>query len=546
MGYQTKISNLKTKTKQLYKTTSLFAIALVLSVTSITALIIPQANATTLPNVVADPGFDIGSGFNGNITSTAIQPDGKILVGGNFTTYNGTIQNRLVRLNADGSKDNSFDIGSGFDGTVRITPQLPDGKVLVGGNFTTYNGATQNRLVRLNADGSKDNSFDIGSGFYIDSVSTGMSTLVHTIELQPDGKVLVGGQFTSYNDSTQNFLIRLLSNGSKDTSFDMGSGFNGAVVKTILQPDGKIIVIGGFTSHDGSTENRLVRLNSDGSNDTSFDIGSGFDSQTRTILTQPDGKMLIGGFFTTYQGATHNRLIRLQITTDRDADGLLDTQEDSSPNSGDANQDGTLDSLQNNVTSYINPITNQTTVLEVDSQCSLSNISTKDMSTNTTQDTNYSYPLGLYDFTASCVTPGYTTTFKAYYYNADTTKTYSLRKYNPNTNTYTTIDNASFNIETIDNQSVLTASYTITDGSSLDTDGLVNGSIVDPAGPALASTVITSTNNTNNTNTPTAPNTGVAMNSSKQDLIALFISLNITIIAIVYIYRNRIRQYDEC
>ena len=260
----TRLHKLKqaSKLKQLYKATSLFTIALVLGITSLTALITPNAEATSLPNVVADPGFNIGSGFSDPIFtliySITLQPDGKILVGGWFTEFNGTPANRLIRLNPDGSKDISFDIGSGFVGSVLHTTLQLDGKILVGGAFTSFNGTTQNRLIRLNSDGTKDTSFDIGSGF---------NNNVNSINLQTDGKILVGGQFTSFNGTTQNRLIRLNSDGTKDTSFDIGSGFNNNVNSINLQTDGKILVGGQFTSFNGTTQNRLIRLNSDGSKD---------------------------------------------------------------------------------------------------------------------------------------------------------------------------------------------------------------------------------------------------------------------------------------
>lgn len=150
-----------------------------------------------------DPSFDIGTGaigLNVSVHSIALQPDGKILAGGDFTTFNGTTQNRLVRLNSDGSLDTSFNIGTGFNyGVTSITLQ-PDGKILVGGYLTTFNGATQNRLVRLNSDGTLDTSFNIGIGF---------NEYVISVTLQPDGKILVGGLFKKYNGTTQNRITRL-------------------------------------------------------------------------------------------------------------------------------------------------------------------------------------------------------------------------------------------------------------------------------------------------------------------------------------------------
>ena len=98
--------------------------------------------------------FNIGTGFNNTVRVINIQPDGKILVGGGFSTYNGTTRNRIIRLNSNGSIDTSFNIGTGFNGNVFTIDIQPDGKILVGGDFTTYNGTTSNRIIRLNPNGS--------------------------------------------------------------------------------------------------------------------------------------------------------------------------------------------------------------------------------------------------------------------------------------------------------------------------------------------------------------------------------------------------------
>jgi uncharacterized delta-60 repeat protein len=254
--------------------------------------------------------FNIGTGFNGNIYTTSIQLDGKILVGGEFTTFTGSSQNRLIRLNTDGSKDVTFNIGTGFNGVVLKIAIQSDGKILVGGAFNTFTGSSQNRLIRLNSDGSKDSTFDIGTGFDI---------TVRSIAIQTDGKILVGGQFTTFTGSTQNRLIRLNSDGSKDTTFNIGTAFNNIVYTTLIQSDGKILVGGQFTTFTGSTQNRLIRLNSDGSKDTTFNIGTAFNNIVYTTLIQSDGKILVGGAFTTFTGSSQNRLIRLN------SDGSKDT-----------------------------------------------------------------------------------------------------------------------------------------------------------------------------------------------------------------------------
>jgi uncharacterized delta-60 repeat protein len=257
-----------------------------------------------------DTGFNPGNGFGQDVYAVALQPDGKVLVGGIFTTFQNKTQNRIARLNADGSLDTSFDVGAGFHNSVFVVALRPDGRVLVGGGFTAYQGTTRNRVARLNADDSFDSTFNMGTGF---------NNAVRALALQPDGKALVGGDFTSYQDTTRNRIARLNADGSFDSTFNMGTGFNGSVSVVTMQSDGKVLVGGSFTAYQGTTRNRLARLNVDGSFDTSFDIGTGFNSTVNAVVLQSDGKVLVGGQFTSYQGTTRNRIARLN------ADGSFDT-----------------------------------------------------------------------------------------------------------------------------------------------------------------------------------------------------------------------------
>jgi uncharacterized delta-60 repeat protein len=258
-----------------------------------------------------DDSFNIGTGFNQFVQSIAVQPDGKIIIGGGFTAYNGTTQNYIARLNTNGSLDTSFNIGTGFSDVVHQIVVQDDGKILVGGRFTSYNGTTQNRIARLNANGILDTSFAMGT------IGMGFNNFVNSIALQPDGKILVGGLFSNYNGTSRNRIARLNADGTLDTSFDIGTGFNtGAGETFIFQPDGKIIIGGGFTTYNGTAQNRIVRLNTDGSLDTSFNIGAGFNGGSpstiiKTMVMQPDGKILAGGYFTEYNGTPQNRIARL-------------------------------------------------------------------------------------------------------------------------------------------------------------------------------------------------------------------------------------------
>src|SRR5690606_6433803 len=284
----------------------------------------PQNYITRLnTNGTLDTSFNIGTGFSSVVWTTALQTDGKILTGGNFTSYNGQTQKKIGRLNTDGTLDTSFNtIVAGFTGDVFVITLQLDGKILAGGGFTENSGP-KNHIVRLNTDGSVDDSFEIEEGF---------NNVVFAIDLQPDGKILVGGAFTEYNGQSQNHIARLNADGSLDTTFNIDTGFAGTtdsnhtgVYSIALQPDGKILVGGTFTEYNGQSQNHLVRLNVDGSIDTSFNNETGFVGTSihtkivEKIILQPDGKILVGGWFTSYNGQNQKNIIRLNT------DGSIDT-----------------------------------------------------------------------------------------------------------------------------------------------------------------------------------------------------------------------------
>lgn len=258
-----------------------------------------------------------GQGANATIRNAAVQSDGKIIIVGNFTSFNGIAVNRIARLLANGSVDASFNIGSGCNGQVYGVAIQSDGKIIIVGNFSTYNGIPAVKIARLLPDGTLDAGFITGSG--------AEDGIVETIALQSDGKIIVGGHFTMFNGISARRIIRLNADGSIDTSFSIGTGFDAAVYSLAVQPDGKIMVGGSFAAFNGNGRRRIVRLNSDGTLDTSFSIGSGFSNGTiRDILIQPNGRLLLGGTFSgTYNGATVKRMLRLQANGTVDGSFLV-------------------------------------------------------------------------------------------------------------------------------------------------------------------------------------------------------------------------------
>jgi uncharacterized delta-60 repeat protein len=267
-----------------------------------------------------DTAFNPSAGADEPVSTIVVQANGKIIIGGHFSTYNGIARNRIVRLNADGSLDMTFNPGVGANGNLWTTVVQADGKIIIGGPFTTYNGIARSRIARLNADGSLDTTFNPGRGAYGLIGQTTDVGIVQTTAVQANGKIIIGGDFTTYNVTARSNIARLNADGSLDTAFNVGIGANGDVSNITVQADGKIIIGGIFTTYNGSPRNGLARLNTDGSLDTTFNPGAGADGVVSTIVVQADGKIIIGGmFFTNNNGTARNYLMRLN------ADGSLDT-----------------------------------------------------------------------------------------------------------------------------------------------------------------------------------------------------------------------------
>jgi len=252
-------------------------------------------------NAVVDPAFNVGAAPDADVLALAIQSDGRILVGGEFSRFSGAARNRITRLLPDGSPDPAFTPGTGADGDVFAIALQNDGRILLGGSFLSFSGNPRKSVVRLNANGSVDTNF----------VPADLNGDVRAVAALPDGKILVAGRFTTAAGQGRGRIARLNANGSLDTGFDPGTGADNHVRCLALQPDGKILIGGHFTMFNGVERSRIVRLETNGAVDLNFDPGSGADDQVRSIALAPDGKIFIGGDFEIFNGTNRSAVARL-------------------------------------------------------------------------------------------------------------------------------------------------------------------------------------------------------------------------------------------
>lgn len=281
----------------------------------------PTGETETVYSSYIDTSFTTGTGFTGgSVYSVDFQSDGKIICGGDFTAYNGTSVGRIARLNTDGSLDTTFVNGTGFTREVYVVKVQSDNKVLVGGSFTSYAATQQNRIIRLNANGGKDSTFNVG---------TGCDNAVHDIKIASDGKILLGGEFDFYNDALHQGIVRVNGTGSRDATFNslavtggQNAGVDGGVFSIAIQSNNQILLGGSFTTYNGvAVSPGIIRINVNGSRDTGFSAGTiGVDTgYISAIAIQPDGKILLGGAFGVYDTHTNvGNIIRANTNGTRD------------------------------------------------------------------------------------------------------------------------------------------------------------------------------------------------------------------------------------
>jgi uncharacterized delta-60 repeat protein len=270
-----------------------------------------------LPSGEVDPDFHPPGEFNKwsgiygqDVSGIAEQPDGRILltrdIYAGYPPY--SAHAGIVRLLPDGTFDHTFVPGNGasFDqwrAGARALALQPDGRILIGGRFTSFNDVPCSGLVRLEPNGPVDLSFNASGGPTNESGPD-----VSVIQIQSDGKILIAGGFTQYGATTRPGIARLLSNGALDTTFDPGTILGGAVGPVMLQPNGRIVIGGSFTNVQGHFRDGLARLNADGSLDQTFDPapeqhepvlddrGASSTLASVALGLQADGRILVSGY----------------------------------------------------------------------------------------------------------------------------------------------------------------------------------------------------------------------------------------------------------
>jgi len=264
-----------------------------------------------------DAGFQANvAGLRGEITQVVPLANGQLLVLGlnpaSLLQIGGISRVGLLRLNTDGTADAAFSPSAVAPTlTPRSVVEQPDGKLVVGGFLGAANGTSSPAVVRLNTDGTVDASFQT-------LLSNGPSDEVKTVLLQPDGKIIIGGNFTTVQSQPRRALARLLPTGALDTGFNAALPAGTQAGSLALQPDGNLLALLG-----GNGTRTLRRLLPTGAADASWQPGMNFGGPNASyfgpLALQADGKVLVATSALLYDGAPIGRLVRLLPTGALDA-----------------------------------------------------------------------------------------------------------------------------------------------------------------------------------------------------------------------------------
>jgi uncharacterized delta-60 repeat protein len=287
----------------------------------------------------------------GGVWSMVAQPDGRLLVGGEFPSVNGVPRPNLVRFNPDGTLDPSFQPVAPNGRVVGIVLQ-PDGKIVISGGFTELGGQWRPLVARLCPDGSLDSTFSYAvAGFvmpfalalqpdqkillaYWDASFLSLCVRLHpngtrdigfrtptlpkwsgvrSLVGLPNGQVLIGGDFKTFNGRPHRLLARLQADGTLDETFNPPFGTNGIVTDLVPLPDGRLLVAGMLSLTNAPARRNLLRLNPNGSLDSGLDLGQGPNDFVFDMAASADGWLYLAGAFTAINGLPAHYLARVRL-----------------------------------------------------------------------------------------------------------------------------------------------------------------------------------------------------------------------------------------
>ena len=240
------------------------------------------------------------------VWAIARQSNGMLVVGGRFKKSHGIPRNNICRVGTNGTLDTSFNPGAGFNGSVRSLAVLGDGSIVAGGSFTTFDGEPANGLAVISADGTR-----------LISCAMPDQPAVKWVAYQ-GSQIYVGGQFATMGGVARNGFARLSSGGSSswvcDTSFAAGSGANAVVHGGTFDAQGRLYLVGDFTSFNGTSCGRIARLTPQGLVDSTFNQGGvGANRRILSALATGGDQLFLTGEFTSFGGATFNGTVKLNL-----------------------------------------------------------------------------------------------------------------------------------------------------------------------------------------------------------------------------------------
>ena len=251
----------------------------------------------------------------GTVYSALEQPDGKLVTTGIYTRINGASASAISRFNTNGTLDAVFQQNVGAAPAAYRVRLLPNGQFMLGystGTPFTVGGITRQTLLRLNADGTGDAAFTIGTGpGYNGSVS-----YIDDYLPLANGQLIAVGGFNQLNGvAVPNGMVRLTTTGTVDPTFNaggLGADINDDILSVVALPNGQYLIGGYLNTYNGVACNGLARINANGTLDQTFAPALVAGSEADNIVVQPDGKILISGglfFSSTGQGQGIARLL---------------------------------------------------------------------------------------------------------------------------------------------------------------------------------------------------------------------------------------------